>query len=181
LFPNSFSELEELGNGGFFIVKADEKMKIERHEIKLKGVLPISIEANGQSPELITSEIIGKIKKENAKDKIVLIKVSGTLSRGKTSDINLKEINDEAEKAGCYSLLKNLSGLESPEFKIKAEIKSENVQEIEKEIISKQKPEEFSKFTEILMKVLETEKQEGENSTTFENRLFSEFTKSLGL
>jgi len=180
LFPNSFSELEELENGGFFIVKADENIKIERFEIKIKNIFPIDINATGQSPELITSEIIGKIKKENIKDNIVLIKVSGMMARGKTYDINFKEIAEEAKKAECYSLLKNLSALESPEFQIKSDIKSENVAEIEKELISKQKAGDFSKFAEILLKALEIEKIEGEKNETFEKRLFDEFLKSIG-
>jgi len=181
LFPNNFSELEELGSGGFFLVNAGDKIETERYEIGMKNISSIEINADGKYPEIITSEIIGKIKKESIKDKIILLKISGTLSRGKTSEINFREIDEEAKKAECYSLLKNISGLESPEFKIKVELKSENVDEIEKEVISKLKQDDFAKFAEQLVKILEIEKIEGEKTETFEKRLTDDFSKVLGV
>jgi len=177
LFPNNFSELADLGNGGFLIVTFNRKLETERCEIKLKNILSIEIDANSKAPEIVNSEIIQKIKHDNLKDKIIMLKISGTLARGKTSDINMKEIDDEAKKAGCYSLLKNTSGLESPEFSVKLEIKTENVDEIEREIITKQKIDDFSKFTETFLKSMEIEKMEGEKNETFEKRLFGEFSK----
>jgi hypothetical protein len=181
LFPNNFSELEELGNGGFFLVNAGDKIETERYEIGMKNISSIEINADGKYPEIITSEVIGKIKKESIKDKIILLKISGTLARGKTSEINFREIEEEAKKAECYSLLKNISGLESPEFKIKVELKSENVDEIEKEVISKLKQDDFAKFAEQLIKILEIEKIEGEKTETFEKRLTDDFSKVLGV
>jgi hypothetical protein len=182
LFPNNFSELEELENGGFLIVnEKNGKIETEKYEIRMKNIEFIEINADGKVPELITSEIIQKIKHENVKDTIIMIKIAGTLARGKTSDINFKEIEEEAKKAQCFSLLKNISGLESPEFKIKVELKSENVDEIEKEVISKLKQDDFSKLTEQLIKAMEIEKIEGEKSETFEKRLFDEFSKVLGV
>jgi len=181
LFPNNFSELAELGNGGFLLVNLNKKLETERYEIKLKNIFSIEIDAGSKSPEIVNSEIIQKIKHDNIKDKIVMVKISGTLARGKTSDINLREIEEEAKKAGCYSLLKNTSGLESPEFSIKTDIKTENVDEIEKEIIAKQKIDDFSKFTEILLKSMEMEKMEGEKNETFEKRLFDEFSKVFNI
>ena len=182
LFPNNFAELEELENGGFLIVKYDGKrIETEKYEVRMKNIFFVKIDATGKYPEIITSEIIQKIKHENVKDKIIMIKISGTLLRGKTSDINFREIEEEAKRANCYSLMRNTSGLESPEFIIKTELKSENVDEIEKEVISKQKSDDFSKFTELLIKSMEIEKLEGEKTETFEKRLFEEFSKVFGV
>jgi len=181
LFPNNFAELEELENGGFLIVNFDKKLETERYEIRIKNIFFIEIDASGKPPEIVNSEIMQKVRHENLKDRIVMIKVSGTLSRGKTSDINFREIEEEAKKAGCYALLKNISGLESPEFSIKVELKSENVDEIEKEVISKQKADDFSKFTEMLINAIGIEKFEGEKNETFEKRLFGEFSKVVGV
>ena len=182
LFPNNFSELEEMEHGGFLIVKEkNRKIEIEKYEIRTKNLFSIEINADGKPPEIITSEIIQKIKHENIKDTVLMIKISGTMSRGKTSDINFREIEGEAKKSECYSLLKNISGLENPEFKLKVELKSENVDEIEKDIISKQKIDDFSKFSEQLLRSLETEKLEGEKTETFEARLLDEFSKIIGV
>lgn len=182
LFPNNFAELEELENGSFLIVNYNgKKIETEKIEVRMKNIFFIKIDAAGKPPEIITSEIMQKIKHENVKDKIIMIKISGTLLRGKTSDINFREIEEEAKRASCYSLMKNISGLESPEFVIKVELKSENVDEIEKEVISKQKSDDFSKFTELLIKSMELEKLEGEKTETFEKRLFEEFSKIVGV
>jgi len=182
LFPNNFSELEEMEHGGFLIVKEkNRKIEIEKYEIRTKNLFSIEINADGKPSEIITSEIIQKIKHENIKDTVLMIKISGTMSRGKTSDINFREIEGEAKKSECYSLLKNISGLENPEFKLKVELKSENVDEIEKDIISKQKIDDFSKFSEQLLRSLETEKLEGEKTETFEARLLDEFSKIIGV
>jgi len=182
LFPNNFSELEELGNGSFFIVDIKNKqINAEKQELRIKNTVFIDIDANAKAPEIITSEIMGRIKKDDVNDKIILLKIAGTMLRGKTSDIDFKSIEENAKKANCYSMLKSTSSLESPEFKIKTEVKSENIDEIEKEIISKQKNNDFGKFTEHLIKALEIEKQEGETTLTFESRLFEEFSKVFGV
>lgn len=184
LFPNNFSEVEQLGNGGFVIATfEDGKISIERQEVKLKETFLIEVDASNKSPEIVTSQILGIIKKENAEDKIILLRISGTLSRGKTSDIDFKQINIEVKKKGSYVLLKNTSGLESPEFKIRIKSRSENIEEIEKEIMKEQKvaESEFGKLFLDLMKSLDSEKYEGETVSTFESRLLDGANKVLSL
>ncbi len=181
LFPNNFAELEELENGSFVIVNFGEKVEVEWEKVIVKNIISIEITADGKTPELLTSEILGKLKKDSIEDRIVLLKVKGTLLRGKTSDVNFKEIEDEVRNLKCYSFLKNISGLESPDFKVNIEVKSENIEEIEKEVLKKQKPSDFDKIADTLLKMFEMEKHEGETSTTFENRLFDEFSKITGV
>src|SRR3989338_8580421 len=50
LFPNSFSELQQLSNGGFYIYNNGV---ITRHEIKLNPVVNITIDCNRKSSEEI--------------------------------------------------------------------------------------------------------------------------------
>jgi len=184
LFPNNFSELEELGNGSFVIAEyKSKKLSIEKQEIKLKERIFFEIDATGKSPDLITSEALGKIKKEKILDKIVLLKISGTLGRGKSSEIDFDSIKKEAEKKDCYALLKNIAGLESPEFKIKLEVKAENIEEIEKEIVEKKEmiKDEIDKFIPALLKGFDLERKEGESVSTFEMRIADEINKIFGL
>ncbi|MFC1686258.1 exonuclease SbcCD subunit D [Nanoarchaeota archaeon] len=185
LFPNSFSEIEELENGRFVIVDYDKEKKsfnVETQEIKLKEVVMIDIDADNKVPEIVTSEILGRIKKDHVEGKIVLLRVKGVLSSGKTSDVDFKYINKEIEKRGCYAFLKNVSKLESPEFAIKVNIKSDNIEEIEKEVMDKQRTS-GNEFGEVLIGLLESldiEKYEGEKTGVFEKRVVEEAAKTLG-
>ncbi len=174
LFPNNFSEVEELENGGFIIANfEDGKVTFEKQEIKLKETALIEVDVSNKNPGLATSIILGHLKKENIKDKIVMLRVFGTLASGKTSEVDFSEISKEAEKGGRYVLLKNTSKLESPEFKVRVNVKSENIEEIEKEILGNQKSldKSFVELFKNLMKCLDLEKYEGETSATFQKRI----------
>jgi len=177
LFPNNFSELEEMENGGFFIVNVNGgKITLEREEIRMKEVCFLEVSGDGKNPFLLTSEIIGRLKKENINDKILLLKVSGTLSNGKTSEVNFEQIKKETEKA--FVLLKNVSGLKSPETKLEVEIKAENIDQIEKEAVEKLN-KDYKGLALPLLNALSIEKIEGESTATFEKRLLDNVRKVI--
>ena len=86
IFPNNLQELEELKAGSFYIF---DNGKITREEIKLKEVFIVSLEV--KDALLATDTILQKLSKENVKDKIVILKISGSLEKGKTTNINLNK------------------------------------------------------------------------------------------
>src|SRR3989344_5850821 len=106
LFPNSFSELEELGRGGFYIVE-DNIPKF--HPIQIYNTFSIALDCNHKSPQQVQLEITEKIRKHEFNDTIVTIRLSGTLSSGKPSDINFKEIYDLLYGKSAYFVMKNTS------------------------------------------------------------------------
>ena len=57
---------------------------------------------------------IKKAVSVDSKDKIVLLRVAGTLARGKPSDINFKQIFENFSES--YFAMKNTSGLSSAEY-----------------------------------------------------------------
>ncbi|MBI2667869.1 DNA repair exonuclease [Candidatus Woesearchaeota archaeon] len=182
LFPNNFKELEELKQGGFFIVDVTNN-KIEHKKIKLKEVTSFFINANDKSSIEIEKELMEKLKE--IEDKIVLIRIEGVLNNGKPSDINFREI---FSKANAYSILKNTNKLESKEFET---IKIEGtVEEIESRILTENldnihlknltEKEELS-LSNNLMNILSREKDEGENKSDFENRIVKDLIKTLRL
>jgi DNA polymerase III sliding clamp (beta) subunit (PCNA family) len=110
--------------------------------------------------------------------------VYGELKKGKISDIKFQEIEDYLKKIGVYSFLKNTSKLESEKQEITIKIKSSEMEKIEEEIVKKYETEDPSKFNDMilpLMDALNIEKQEGEKTQVFENRLFSEASRILGV
>jgi hypothetical protein len=178
LFPNNFAELEEFGSGGFFIVNVKNKIEVEREEIRLKDILTLEFSADGKNPFSLNSEILSRLKKEDIADKIILLKIEGTLKEGKTSEVNFDSIKAASEKA--FILLKNISKLKSPESKIEIEIKSDNIDEIEKLAVEKLN-KDFKSMALELLKALDTEKMEGETSLTFEKRLIENISKIAGI
>lgn len=178
LFPNNFAELEEISHGGFFIVNVDKnKTNIEREEIRLKDILSLEFSADGKNPFVLTSEIVNSLKKGKIDDKIVLMKINGTLKEGKTYEIDFDEIKKESER--CFVMLRNISKLKSPETKIDVEIKAENIDEIENEIFKNIKTDDFKSIARQLFIAFDIEKLEGETLSTFEKRLMENIRRVI--
>ncbi len=175
LFPNSFSELEDLDNGGFLIV--DDNLNIRREEIKLKDVVKVNINADNKIPSGIEKELM---EINNVTDKIVLIRVSGVLKEGYPSDINfnLDNLKD------AYIVLKNTAGLSAKEYEtleinesivnIEAEIVENNIEDI--------KNVNFDEGMILsLLSVLDKSKEDGETVNDFEKRIIEDIKNELKL
>lgn len=169
-FPNNIGELEELQGGSFCIV---DKGKIRREIIKIKEVLPIYLEINNALRA--TEDVVTLLKKENLKDKIIIIRLLGTLETGKISDIDFQRIEQFAREHGALTVLKSTNKLYIEEFeKENSQSESEN---IESEIVDgfiKKNQNKFSGLIPELLKTFMMEKIEDETALTFEDRLFSE-------
>jgi DNA repair protein SbcD/Mre11 len=175
-FPANASELEEFQGGSFYIFNSG---RIDRREIKLKEVIAIKKEITDALSG--TDEVIEELKKHDLKDKILILRVYGSLLRGKTSDINFKDIEDFAKDNGAYVVLKNSSRLQSQESEIRFEIKSED---IEGEIMSRfqeENPGKFNEFIPQLVHFLQVDKKEEEKAAVFGERIFSEAKRIFGI
>jgi len=184
LFPNSFSELEKLETGGFYIV---EDNNLTWHQIQVFNIHKIIIDCNQKNPEQIYDEIINQIKDKEFNNTIVLIRLSGSLSSGKPHDIDFKEIFTQLYDKSAYFVMKNTNALTTKEFEeIKIDTKStedaeaaiikEHLGQIKLKDLDTNKEEALIKD---LMKLLATEKQEGETNPDFENRIKDEVSKVL--
>ena len=176
-FPNNAAELEELEGGSFYIVNTEGK--IERKEIKLKKLITLKVEIKDALNA--TDQVIEELDKSDLKDKVVILKLHGTIERGRVADINFNKIDLNAKKRGAYIILRNMTNLHSQESEIKIDFMSENIEE---EIISKfqrDHPSNFNEFIPSLLSVLQLEKKEEERSASFEERLMSDAKKTLSI
>ncbi|MFH1331713.1 MAG: metallophosphoesterase [archaeon] len=183
LFPNNFKELEELHNGGFYIV--DHNLDFEYVPIKLKEVKTIFVDAEGKTPEQVRSEVL-----KHAKDidgKVVTLRIEGVLSSGKPSDIDFKGLLDGFSSA--YFVLRNTTKLTSKEFE-EIKVDTADVQDVELKLISQyigQFPllnmpkEEEEKLVVSLVHALSKEKEEGEKNFDFESRIVKDVMKVFNL
>jgi len=181
-FPNNFKELEELKNGSFYIVTIEGFTKITKKEIKLKEVVLVEVELDSSLKS--TQQILEALEKRNLTDRITLLKLYGTLKEGKISDIKFQEIEDYLKKMNVYSFLKNTSKLELEKKDFETQIQAGEMEKVEEVLIKRYEKENPSNFNEYIFPLIESlglEKQEGETSQIFENRLLSEINKIFEL
>ena len=184
LFPNSFAELEKLERGGFYIVE-DNNARWE--PIQIYNIEKLQVDCNHKSPEQIKDEILNCFKNKELNNTVVLIRLQGVLESGKPGDIDFKEIFNFLYDKSAYFVMKSSHAVTSKDFE---EIKTDahNVEDIESflikehlgqirlENLSLEKEEELIKN---LMRILSTEKQEGETVPDFERRVREEVSRIL--
>lgn len=174
-FPNNALELEELKGGSYYIV--DTSGKTERKEIKLKDVLVLELEVQDalKGAELIISEL----GKQDIKDKLVILKLKGVITVGKTSDLDLTEVELAAKKLGAHALLKNTSKLHGLESEMHFQVSSENIEREVLERFQQEHPHKFNSLIMPLFNALQVDKKEDEKSQVFEERLMGDINKII--
>ncbi|MCA9496859.1 MAG: DNA repair exonuclease [Nanoarchaeota archaeon] len=190
LFPNNFSELKRekpIFNICEFNFETRE-IKIKKEYIKLYEKETIQIEINNLNSIEAKEKIEEKISKYNIENKIILLEIFGIIN-GKISDINLNKIIAKLYEKGAFHILKNTYKLTTTQT-TKIEIKdTENIVDIEEEIIEKTINEtnqdynnEEKKSKKIIIKnllKLELNKQEDEKNIQYEERVSKAIEKSL--
>ncbi len=182
-YPNNFQELVDLECGSFQITELTNRLTTKNIKIPLKETIFIEIEIdNGLTA---TEKVIEILNKVNMKDKILLLKLKGTLNIGKTGDIKFNEIEEFISKKETYSYLRNISQLRVKDSDVNLNsTQLDNIEEIEKIIqdeFSSVNPNDFNIHLPQLMNTLSTEKNEDEKSQFFETRLIDELKNILNL
>jgi DNA repair exonuclease SbcCD nuclease subunit len=178
IFPNNFQELEDLEHGRFYIVDTESETTLKKIDLKIREV--VSLDISVKNALVATDNIISEIEKRDIQDKIVLLRIRGELEHGKHSDIKFSQIEDLVKRKGAYFLLRNTHDLKTKEIELEVEVKdTENIEEETIKIYSEQNPSDFNSLILQLMNTLSTEKQEGETTDSFTNRLLDESKKIL--
>jgi exonuclease SbcD len=175
IFPNSLSELEELQQGSFYIF---ENGKIRHETIKLKEVLVYYLEINNALSA--TEEIITLLSSSNLQDKIIILKLSGVLEKGRNADIDFQKIEKYAREHGAFTFLKSTTRLHIPEAELKDEFFDSS--NLEQQIINnfeQAHPSKHNVMIPSLIRALQIEKNEDEKSSVFEERLLGEVNKII--
>ncbi len=178
LFPNNFKEMEELRQGGFYIV--NDKLELKYTSVKLKDVVSFLIE--GKNVNEINEKIFYEINNNDFNDKIVMLRIRGELENGKVSDVKIKEFVKLLNEKKAYAILKNTEKLKVKELE-EIEIQG-NVEDVEKEIIKKNLGRVKINFNEEemineLITAFNKSKEEGERNVDFEERLWKDVKKVL--
>ena len=183
LFPNNIVEIEELNNGGFYII--DDKLNIKHVPVKLKDVICLNFNADNKSVHELQEEIIKNLDNLELNDKILTLRISGVLKGGKTSDLDFKRIGTHLQRA--YVVLKNTYKFASKEYD-GLKTKEGTVNEIENELINEfgkkvkfnnLNANKMNELVETLIKSFDKEKDEGETNVDFANRIIKDSIDSL--
>jgi hypothetical protein len=202
LFGSSFQDLEETAKGekrGFYIISFDKKILDCRFiEISMVAILYKEIVSSKWNSEKLEDEITKNISGLEVKNKIVLIKVKGKLL-GKRSNIDFGKFSLDISNRGALMSFINTNNLSTDETKVIA-VHSDNKFDIEREIFhesiknfqseptlsARVKKQINSKLTGktgesisiSLLEILRNEKLENENTSAYDDRIFS-YAKSV--
>jgi len=184
IWPNSFSELEKLGCGGFVIVENDKAQQIR---LEPNRVVSICINADCKNPAETEQEVIDGFKNKDITNSVVTLRIEGKLRKGKITEINFKKIFEELYSQGAYFVMKNTDKLTTQEFE-EVKINENTAEEIEEKIINEHsgqlkvyEKEEEKRITKELLQRMTAEKQEGEKNSDFEKRVKEEIDGVLNI
>lgn len=180
MFPNSFSELEKLGCGGFYIYNDGE---LQYEKIPLYPYVKLVVESKG-SAEQFYDEFLKVVEGQDFSDALVTLRIKGDVD-GKVSDVDFKKMFAYLEEKGAYFVMRNTSGLRPANFEeIKIDVK--DVTNFEEQLVDEHlgqvKIWDTSVEKEKVMKLinsLKSSKFEGEKVSEFEKRVIDEFKAIL--
>ena len=202
LFGSTFTDLEDTAEGekrGFYIINYDndnETIRAKFIEIKIADIILHTINANQNTIKQIEDKMCAVVEQiQDLTNKIILIKVRGTLSSGKRTDINFSKFEEQLLAKGALVTFINRNSLVSPEA-AQVKVFSTSIEDIEKKVIkdrissfkidpaikddkvknfikSKLLSEKGEDTANKLLLALKMEKIENETASDFETRLLN--------
>ena len=181
LFPNNFAEVEKYGHGGYYLITVNEmKQELSWIPIQIQKHLPLVLNCTDKSSEVISFEIVEQLQQQDIADSLITIRLTGTMARGKVSNIPFTTIFQKLYDLGAYFIMKNTAQLYSEEFEEVA-VAYTTPEQMEDAIIKEhvQQIMLFDQATEIqrtkqLLEALNTTKREGETITDFQQRVIGD-------
>ena len=141
LFGSTFTDLEDTAEGekrGFYIINYDndnETIRAKFIEIKIADIILHTINANQNTIKQIEDKMCAVVEQiQDLTNKIILIKVKGTLSSGKRTDINFSKFEEQLLAKGALVTFINRNSLVSPEA-AQVKVFSTSIEDIEKKVI----------------------------------------------
>jgi exonuclease SbcD len=201
LFGTSYSDLELTAKGekrGFAIVEfeGNKTLGVDFVDLPSPRILSKTFNADGKTSNEVDNDLRDFVSKDTlqVKDSIVLLKIRGTLSQGKPSDIDFYSYRALLLERGASVASINRMGLSTREAKRLEMIGKGSKEEIESNLLAehissfkaKSQALEFLSMqreglarASRLLSALKTEKKEEETKPTFEKRVINEASEIL--
>lgn len=136
LFPTNFLELEKFHHGGFCIVSGEtSSLEVNYVPVEVKNVLNFNLDCTNKSVQEVLDKLDEMISTTDVTDKIITLRIYGTLSSGKPFEIKTNEIVGKIKNKGAYEVLLNKSALLTKEFSSVRVLVGKSNEEIENILI----------------------------------------------
>jgi len=195
LFGGDFRDLEYAARGGkrgFYIVDFGTAVhRVEFVPAETTPLMGLEYSAQGRSAYQAFAELRSLASGSDVKGKIVLVRVAGELSAGKTSDIDFGQIRKKLESKGALFTLMSYAQLSSREQAI-ATVPPKPANVTEEELFAKNittvnlpEPSLIGRtgvdLSLRLLKTLREERRENEEQATYQTRIEGAALKEMGL
>lgn len=196
IFSGYARDLEQTAKGesrGFFVVEFDDKVRNTKF-IELfspESLKCLEYDVTGQNSNKANTDIESKLSQNEVQDKIVLLKIKGELSGGKTSEIKTWNFKNILIANGALFVDVNKYGLTSKEFEA-VKVSGEDVPSIEKKLLrenigtvtvslAKLKGDKGAQLAEKILGSLRVDAKDGEKKSDYTARVLDESLDLLGL
>jgi len=170
LFAGRSPDLEENAKGqrrGFVLVEFEDEVKtVEFVDLKNTSYETIEVNAKNRKAESVNQELQEKAGGIDPKDSVVIIKIYGEMTSGKTVDVDVSAAREKLFEAGAISVNISKNKLTSKEYSI-TEAKGEDREEIETNVFTENIGQCTSEHKELL----------GEKGVQLAKRLLYELSK----
>ena len=197
-FGADYRDLETTARGqerGFFIVNFTTKVeKIEFVPVSVCGYELIEYDADGKIAMKVQEDLLKLAEKSNRlSERLVLLRVSGEMSGGKTSEIDFQRIRKTLKENSALEVLLNYQRLTSREYSaIRVAGIGEEVPRIEERLFRenigtvkvsnpKLKGDSGVQVSRDLLAVLKQAKKDNETKGSHETRIINASAETMGL
>ncbi len=197
LYPTNFRELEKYQYGGFCIISGDINIESQSSELKIKfipvkprEIVTLVIDCTNKTVIESLEFIDQKISALSVEDKIVTVRIIGSLTSGRTYEIKSNEIAEQLRNKGALDVLINKNALISKEYapvsvvvgKTNAEIEETLIHEhAEKTNMKKTSKKDMENKIHGILEVLGTDREEGTQVREYNEELLHQFLKIFDL
>lgn len=177
---------------GFYIVSFDNSVnEIKFVPIQVCTFVFKDLDVEGKNAHEAGDWLEDNLEAIDVGNKVVMLRVRGELSGGKTSDINFGKLKQSLVERGAISVYVNKYGLRSKEFAA-IRVAEEDVETIENRLLKENigtikvsddglKGEDGLKLAVSLLKVLRRPAKAGESKQNYEERMRDQGIETLGL
>jgi len=197
LYPTDFRELEKYQYGGFCIVSGEINVESQSSDFKItfipikpREVLTLVIDCTNKTAIEALELINQKISALSAEDKIVTIRIIGSITSGRPYEIKSDEIAEQLRNKGALEVLINKNALTSKEYapirvvvgKTNKEIEEALIHEhAEKTDMKKTSKKDMENKIHGILGVLGTDREEGTQVREYNEELLRQFLKIFDL
>jgi exonuclease SbcD len=194
LFGGYPRDIEDSAKGekrGFYIVSFDDKVEdVKFMEVSMCDFEYIEYDVTDRNSMQAKKDLMDKLGKIEAKNTIVVVKIKGELSGGKTSEISSSEIRELLTENGAMDVIINRYGLASKDYS-SVKVVGEDVPTIENRLLRENigavnvsleelRADKGAKLAQDLLKVLRQEQKLNETKKDYAERIQKHALSTLG-